>query len=369
MGDARDKKYMAEALALAARGAGDVAPNPLVGCVLVKNDAVVGRGWHKRVGGPHAEVEAIADAGDSAAGSTAYVTLEPCNHKGRTGPCTQALLRAGIREVVFALADPTPEAGGGGAFLEKEGVLVRRNVLEQQARDQNRFWLHALETGRPYLIAKFAASLDGKIATHTGDSKWITGEIARERAHELRRQVDAIIVGANTVIADDPSLTARTGTESYYPLRVVLDSTARSSPGAKVFERSGRGAILATTNSANESDLNRFREHGVEVLMADPDQNGRPDPGHLLNVLRNKGLNSVMVEGGGETIGAFHDAGLIDEVWAFIAPVLFGGAGPSPVSGDGINKISHALRLADAQTEILGNDLLVRGRIPRKEVA
>lgn len=373
MGDAQDRKqtqdlpFMREALALAERGAGRVAPNPLVGCIVVKDGAVVGRGWHEGPGRPHAEVVALKNAGDAARGATAYVTLEPCNHTGRTGPCVDALLQAGVAEVVYALADPNPQAAGGAEALREAGVAVHSGVLEKEAREQNRFWLRWLETKRPYVIAKFAASLDGKLSTRTGDSKWITGPASRARAHELRRQMDAIIVGADTVIADDPSLTSRIETaERQYPLRVVLDTAGRTPPGAKVFDRAGKGALIVASDKTPPARLGAYREHGVEILQIETDDNGRPDLDALLDALGARGINAAMVEGGGAVLGSFFDAGLVDEVWAFIAPVIIGGKDANSVAGRGAARLADAWRLDNAETELLDGDVLLRGRV-RKE--
>ena len=358
------QNYMRRALMLAARAEGRTAPNPLVGCVIVNKDEIVGEGWHEGPGLDHAEISALKSAGDAARGGTAYVTLEPCNHRGRTGPCAEALIDAGLAEVIYAVADPNPLAAGGGARLEQAGIKVMRSEFEKEARALNRFWLHTLTENRPFVVAKFAASLDGKIATASGDSKWITGENSRARAHDLRRQVDAVIVGADTVIADDPSLTARSDkSETRHPLRIVLDSTARTSPGAKVYDRAGKGAMLVTTAAAPENHLNRFREHGVEILTLDAGRKGRPDLDALLNKLGARGFNGVMIEGGGAVLGSFFDAQLVDEVWAFIAPVIIGGAGKSPVAGDGVAAIADAFRLEDIETQTLCPDILMRGRV------
>lgn len=364
MGDARDDiRFMELALRLAGRrDAGRVSPNPRVGCVLVKDGAIIGEGWHEGAGEPHAEIAALKNAAGAARGATAYVTLEPCNHTGRTGPCVEALIDAGVAEVVYAVADPNPLAAGGAERLRAAGVKARRGVCEDDARSLIRHWLHRAETKQPYVVAKFAASLDGKIAAESGDSKWITGAEARAEAHAIRREVDAILVGANTVIADDPSLTARSGEHVVYePLRIVLDSTARTSPGAKVFDRSGRGALLATTDAAPAARLAAFREHGVEILRL-PAIAGRPDVTALLDHLGAREINSVLVEGGGETLGAFFDAGAVNEVAGFIAPIIIGGGKPS-ISGVGIDKIADALRLHRASFHTVGGDIFVRGRV------
>lgn len=357
-----DTRFMERALALAANGAGLTAPNPMVGCVLVADGEIIAEGWHRGAGLPHAEVEALRAAGDKAKGATAYVTLEPCNHHGRTGPCAEALIAAGVAEVVYAMADPNGEASGGAARLAEAGIRTRSGICEGAAKTLNRFWTRRLKTGRPYVIAKFAASLDGRIATRTGDSQWITGTAARGRGHDLRAEVDGIIVGANTVIADDPALTARpAGRDMRRPLRIVLDSRARTSPGAHVYDRAGKGALIAATDAAPQARLDVFREHGVDILTLPKDESARPDAEALLDELGARGLNAVMIEGGGDVLGAFFDARLVDEVWAFIAPVIIGGPAKAPVGGDGAATLADALRLADVTTEVLDGDILMRG--------
>lgn len=365
MGD--DRHYMMLALELASQGCGKTAPNPAVGCVIVKDGAIVGDGWHKNAGAAHAEAEALAVAGERARGATAYVSLEPCNHHGRTPPCAEALVTAGVSEVVFAMADPHRPAAGGGDYLRSHGVKVRSGVCEDEARELNRFWIHCIATGRPYVIAKFAMSLDGKIATRLGDSKWITGPEARERAHALRGKVDAIAVGVGTVIADDPSLTARDGAEVMNrPLRVVLDSTGRTSPSAAVFDRAGRGALVVTTDRAASARLDAYRALGADVLVLAADATGRPDIADLIPALAARGVCGLMVEGGATLLGAFFDAGAVDEVWAFIAPVVIGG-GTGAVAGVGVDRIAEAFALTDPACEHLGRDILVRGRIARPQ--
>jgi diaminohydroxyphosphoribosylaminopyrimidine deaminase/5-amino-6-(5-phosphoribosylamino)uracil reductase len=355
-----DTRFMTRALELARLGEGLTSPNPMVGCVLVKDGKIVGEGWHRGAGLPHAEPVALIAAGDRTRGATAYVTLEPCSHHGRTPPCTEALLKAGVREVVYALADPHPVAAGGATRLQASGLKVRAGVLESEARDLNRAWLHTLKRNRPYVIAKTAMSLDGRIATREGDSKWITSLASREEGHKLRRMADAIIVGAETVIADDPALTARIEGEIRAPLRVVLDSKGRTSPGAMAFDRSGKGAILATTAAATPSRLERFRKHGVDALVLPADEKGRPHVDELLEALRARGVVTALVEGGGEITGGFLDADLIDEVWLFIAPILIGG-GKSAFAGEGASRLAD-IRTFDFDAPImLGLDLLMRG--------
>ena len=356
----RDRRLMTRALELARHGEGLTAPNPMVGCVLAKNGGIVGEGWHKGAGLAHAEAEALAAAGGKARGAAAYVTLEPCKHFGRTPPCADALISAGVAEVVYALADPHDLAAGGATRLQAAGVKVRGGVMEAEARDLNRAWLHGLKTGRPYVIAKAAMTLDGRIATRSGDSKWISGEPAREKAHELRRAADAILAGAGTIIADDPALTARCGGEIRHPLRVVVDSKGRTSPGAKAYERGGRGALLAATTAAPADRLGRFREHGVETFTLPADDDARVDLEALLTALYARGVVTALVEGGGALLGALLDADLVDEVALFLAPMVLGG-GVSAFDGAGPARLVDARAFEFFAPERLGRDLYIRG--------
>lgn len=376
MGDARpetaiepqeERSAMQRALELARRAIGETAPNPMVGCVLMKApDVVVGQGWHKGPGTDHAETMALKEAGDAARGATAFVTLEPCNHTGRTGPCVEALIKAGVAEVVYAAADPNPIAAGGGETLRAAGVKVRSGLCEEEAKDLNRAWLHALKHLRPYVVAKSAMSLDGRIATAAGESKWITSPESRAAGHKLRMQADAVLVGAATVTADDPALTARTETGTRAPLRVVLDSTGRTSTGAKIYERSGNGALLATTARASSDRISAYSEMGVETLILPADLSGRPEITELLGALYERDVLHLMIEGGGEVLGGFFDADLIDELHLFIAPKLIGGGKPA-FGGDGVGALSDSSRFDLTQMEPLGPDQHWRGR--RKETA
>lgn len=369
-----DRRYMERALELARTAEGFTSPNPMVGCVVVKDGRVVGEGFHARPGGAHAEVAALKEAGDAARGATLYVTLEPCNHHGRTPPCADAVLDAGVAEVVYALADPNPTAAGGAARLAAAGVKTRGGVCEKEARRLNRFWLTKLRTGRPHVIAKFAASLDGRIATRTGQSQWITGAEARARSHDLRQACDAIIVGANTVIADDPTLTARPerdlgGLAARHPLRVVLDSNGRAPVTAKVFDATGDAqTLVAATDMTPASRQARLAERGVETAILPRDDRGRPRLPALLGELAARDVTSLIVEGGAETLGAFFDGGLVDEVQAFISPRIIGGPAPGAVAGAGFASLADTARLEDVAIEPLGEDVLIRGLV-RKERA
>lgn len=364
----QDQFYMMRALALAKNGLGRTAPNPMVGCVIVKNQTIVGEGWHVGAGQPHAEIVALAAAGNKANGASVYVNLEPCNHHGRTSPCTDALLAAGINELVYAVADPNPLAAGGSRVLQQNGVLVRCGICQKQAKDINRFWLHGFCHERPFIIAKFAMSLDGKIATRTGDSQWITGPESRAKAHDLRREIDGIVVGSGTVIADNPSLTARNDKQTIAePIRVILDSMAKTPISAKVYNGDKSKVILVTTKQAPQARLAQFVEHGVQVLTIAADHGGRPQIAVLLEALYARGVRSLMVEGGAQVLGSFFDAKLVDEVWAFVAPVLIGGAGPSPIAGAGVARLQDCPRLTEVKTQILGCDFLLRGTVKSKE--
>lgn len=351
---------MRRALALAARGAGSAAPNPMVGCVLVRGGEVVGEGFHRAAGGPHAEAEALAIAGENARGATAFVTLEPCAHFGRTPPCADALIRAGVAEVAFAMGDPNPTASGGAAKLRDAGMRVRSGLFDGDARHLNRGWLMGLRSSRPYVTAKAALSLDGRIATRDGDSRWITGEPAREDAHRLRAEQDAIAVGAGTAIADDPALTARNGTEVRHPLRIVFDSRGRTSPGAHAFDRNGRGAMLIATDGLPAARRSALEEVGVDVAIVETDRRGRPDLDAALSAIFARGVNRLMIEGGGALLGACLDADLIDELHLYFAPILVGG-GRSAFDGDGVARIADARGFRFSAPEPLGRDFVLRG--------
>ena len=360
--------FMDRALALARAHLGETSPNPTVGAVLVKDGRIIAEGYHRAAGEPHAEIEALRQAGDAARGATLYVTLEPCDHHGRTPPCSLAIIEAGVRQVYYATPDPNPVAGGGAQRMAAAGVEVHRGVGEEEAREINRFFFHHVRTGRPYVIAKFAASLDGKIATRTGDSQWITGSQARVRGHELRRQVDAILVGAGTVLADDPRLTARLPDGSpacHQPLRIVLDSRGRVPPDARILQPDLPGrTLIASTAAMSEARRQALVELGVEVVTLPADSSGRVSLSDLLAHLGQRQVQSLMVEGGGEVLGTFFAAGAVQEVWAFLAPMIIGGAAaPGPVGGVGPALLSEATRLRDVSIESLEGDWLFRAKV------
>ena len=322
-----DTAAMRRALELAAQGSATVSPNPMVGCILVRDGEIVGEGYHQQAGGPHAEIAALRAAGERARGSTAYVSLEPCNHTGRTGPCSTALIDAGVLRVVAAVADPDPQAAGGAGALEAAGVEVELGVLENEARHLNEVFFHGVRTGRPFFVAKAAVSLDGRIAAADGTSQWLTGVDLRRRAHELRAAVDAVIVGSQTVLSDDPRLTVRL--DDYHapqPLRVVLDRRGRVGPDRHVCD--GEAPTLLYSG-------------GLDRL-----------PG----VLWGRGVRSALVEGGAQVVGSFLRAGLADKLVVHVAPLLLGAQGRPLLDGDWAQTLADAPRLQLHSVEQVGGD-------------
>lgn len=333
-----DERHMRRALALAARGQGSVEPNPMVGCVIVRGNRVVGEGYHRRFGGPHAEVHALRDAGRLAKGAAAYVTLEPCCHFGKTPPCTGALIAAGISRVIVAMRDPFPKvAGKGFRQLKAAGITVAVGLLEAEAVELNRPYLTLQRQGRPWVILKWAQSIDGKIATRTGDSQWISCERSRALAHRIRGRVDAVIVGVGTAIADDPLLTCRHGRPKRTAIRIVIDPRLRL-PLKSQLVRTARKVptmVVADRRLVSGPAARRLARTGVEVLGVPSTRSGL-DLDHLLDELGRRRMTNVMVEGGGQTLGRFYDAGLADEAIIFVAPRLIGGGtAVAPLAGLG----------------------------------
>lgn len=408
---------MRRALALAERGRGTASPNPLVGCVIVQpgkpgagtksganthsgSGAVVGEGWHERAGEPHAEANALAAAGERARGATAYVTLEPCNHHGRTPPCAAALIAAGVARVVYAVSDPNPVAAGGGDTLRAAGIAVTAGVLRGEAEAQNRAWLTVSRLGRPFVLYKTAMTLDGKIATQAGDSRWVTGAAARERVHRWRGELDGIVVGIGTVLKDDPQLTARAagadGKLPRSPVKIVFDTHARTPVSARLFEPdaagnpartvivvgaeavegardrvaalASRGAdILAVpladgTAGAGARDLLAARAGTQDAPAAQPGQ-GTPDVMAALRNLAQRGLTGLLLEGGGTLAWSFLRAGAIDRAAWFVAPKLVGGHAATPLAGEGVAHMNDATLIEDMEIERIGDDWLFSGRV------
>jgi len=365
MDEAPDLRWMARALGLAARGLGLTSPNPAVGALLVRHGEVVGEGAHLRAGGPHAEATALAEAGERAQGATCYVTLEPCAHQGRTPPCAEALIAAGVAEVVAACPDPNPLVNGRGIErLRAAGVRVRLGVAEAEARALNRAFFGAMSRGRPHVTLKTAMTLDGKIAAWDGASRWITGEAARLEAHRLRFLADAVLVGVGTVLRDDPKLTVRLpDAPAKEPLRVVADSRLRTPADARVLAAGDPSrTLVACVEPAPADAAARLRARGVRVLELAEDR-GRVDLGALLSALGRLDVVAVLVEGGAELAWGLVDAGLVDRVAFFVAPRLLGGrTAPGPLGGPG-RTLKDALPLAGVTWRRVGDDLLVEADV------
>jgi len=360
--------YMEQALSLAKLALGQVSPNPAVGAVVVKNDVVVGQGYTQPPGSLHAEVLALKQADEQARGGVMYVTLEPCCHYGRTPPCTQAIIAAGIIEIHLAMLDPNPLVlGRGRDELEREGIKIYVGEYEEEAKEINEAYTKFITIGMPFITAKFAVSLDGKIATKNGDSKWISGEEARRYVHNLRYTADAIMAGVNTILTDDPHLTARScggrgGTAKKQPLRVIVDGKGRTPLTARVFSEPGK-TLLALGRLVKPEEATAFAQVGAELLEL-PSEEGLVDLGELLKVLGSREIASVLVEGGGTLFGSLFDCGLVDKVIAFIAPIIIGGKeAKTAVSGKGVDKVIDSLRLKRVKIEKLGEDLMVSGYI------
>lgn len=358
-----DIEYMRRALALAERGRGTASPNPMVGCVIVQNQEVVGEGYHAQAGGPHAEVAAYAAAGERpVAGATVYLTLEPCTHWGRTPPCAPLLIEKKPSRVVIAMEDPNPRVSGSGiAALREAGIPVEVGLCAYEARRLNEWYIKHMETGRPFVIAKCAMTLDGKIATRTGHSRWVTGEESRRRVHELRNTVDAILVGSRTVMLDDPSLTTRlNGREGRDPIRVLLDAGEYLDSGRRVFSVKSN----APTWVAVCQDRDYPFASGVIRVPPGP---GGVDMAALMDELGKRNITSLMIEGGGTTLGTAFEAGIVDKVLFFIAPKIVGGKDAvTPVEGMGFASMDEAILLEDVATTHCGEDLLVEAYVKNR---
>ena len=360
--------YMEQALSLAKLALGQVSPNPAVGAVVVKDGIVVGQGYTQLPGSWHAEVVALNQADKKARGGVMYVTLEPCCHYGRTPPCTRAIVAAGITEVHLAMLDANPLVSGRGKDeLEREGIRVYLGEHEKEAKKINEAYTKFITTGMPFVTAKFAMSLDGKIATRSGDSKWISGEEARKHVHNLRSTSDAIMVGANTVLADDPRLTARScgdkgGIAKKQPLRVIVDGKGRTPLTARLFSEPGK-TLLALSKLVTPEEKEVFAQAGAELLEL-PSKEGLVDLEKLLQALGEREITSVLVEGGGILLGSLFDCKLVDKVIAFVAPIIIGGKeAKTAVSGKGVDKMVDSIRLERVNLEKLGEDLMVSGYV------
>ncbi len=359
---ARDLDLMREALNLAEEGRYGALPNPLVGAVVTdQSGQIVGRGAHRYWGGDHAEVEALRQAGDGARGGTLYVTLEPCTHHGKTPPCADRIVAAGVNRVVIAMADPNPAAGGGADVLRRHDIEVVEGVCAGPARQLNRRWLTLIERHRPWIALKAAVSLDGRIATRTGESQWITGEAARRRGLELREELDAILVGVGTVLADDPRLTRRLQLNPAGKLlRIVLDSELRTPESSRLVREHPESVLLVHTERAPEKRRQRLQALGVSCEIVSQHTDGRVSVAHCMRMLASMMVSAVLVEGGASVHGAFVDAGLVDEAFWFVAPRIIGGtAAPAAVGGTGHGHLAEALQLQIEGVHRHGDDLEV----------
>jgi diaminohydroxyphosphoribosylaminopyrimidine deaminase/5-amino-6-(5-phosphoribosylamino)uracil reductase len=351
-----EQKYMARAIELARRGLYTTDPNPRVGCVLVRDGIVVGEGWHERPGGPHAEVVALTAAGGNARGASAYVTLEPCNHHGRTGPCSEALLAAGVARVVYASADPNPLAVGGGARLAAAGVTVDTGLLAAEAEALNPGYLRRMRGGLPWVRVKLAASLDGRTALAGGESRWITSKAARTDAQYGRARSSLVLTGIGTILADDPALNVRVAESDRQPLRVILDSHLRTPSDSRVINREGKVLVVAVSDDpARRQSLER---QGVEIaLVAATD--GRPDLHEVLKLLAARGANEIWVEAGATLAGAFVQHGLFDELVVYLAPTLLGPDARALVTLPPLAALDERVRLRFTGSRQVGDDLCI----------
>ncbi|MBS3786722.1 bifunctional diaminohydroxyphosphoribosylaminopyrimidine deaminase/5-amino-6-(5-phosphoribosylamino)uracil reductase RibD [Candidatus Bipolaricaulota bacterium] len=362
MNENTGRNYMKRALRLAKRGGGFVNPNPQVGAVIVRDGEIVGEGYHEMFGGPHAEVKALQDAGESASGATLYVNLEPCVHYGKTPPCTKKIIESGLDRVYVAIEDPNPRVAGKGIKrLREEGIKVSVGLMEEEARKVNEIFLHYVEKNRPFVLLKLAMTLDGKIATRTGDSRWISSETSRKLVHELRARYSAVGVGVSTVIADDPRLNVRNA-EGPDGARFVFDSNGRTPESSRIFTISSDApTIIATGETLPEDSLTKFEKNGAKVWQFRK-KRGHLDLDGLLERMGERGYDSLLVEGGGEIAWSFIDQNLVDKIRFFYSPKIVGGKEAVPsVGGRGRATVEDALGIEDLKVEEIGGDVSVVG--------
>ncbi|WP_051081842.1 bifunctional diaminohydroxyphosphoribosylaminopyrimidine deaminase/5-amino-6-(5-phosphoribosylamino)uracil reductase RibD [Megamonas rupellensis] len=364
-----DEKYMRLAMQLAGNAIGRTSPNPLVGAVIVKDNRIVGCGWHRKAGTPHAEVHALNQAGELAQGADVYVTLEPCAHYGKTPPCAKALVEAKVKNVYGGLLDVNPKvAGKGFKILEDAGIHVEYGFLQDELRKQNEVFFKWIEHKKPFIVLKAAMTLDGKITTATGQSKWITNETSRAYGYKLRDIYDGIMVGINTVIEDNPMLTARVD-GGKNPIRIVVDSSLKIDINANVVQDKSAKTIVATTDKADKDKILKLQAQDVDVIVVDKDENDKVDIEKLLDILGQQNICSILVEGGATLSGSFVAKKLVDKVYFFIAPKIIGGKeAKTPVAGTGILNLQEALALKDIQIEKLEEDILIIGRVDKDKV-
>lgn len=351
-----DKKFMEQALDLAKLGEGWTSPNPMVGAVIVKNGQIIGKGFHEKFGGNHAEVNAIKSAKENCDGAEIYISLEPCSHHGKTPPCIEAIIKAGIKKVVFAAKDPNLSSiNKSERILKKAGINVESGVLEATAKKINEQYFYFHENQKPFIALKFASSLDGKLATNTNDSKWITNETARKKARYLRSKYQAILVGAKTVIEDDPHLGSRQKNKKD-PLRIILDSTLSTNPKSQVYR--DENVIIFCTKQADDQKIKNFEKTGIKVINT---HKSKISVEYLVRELKKLNVISVLVEGGGKVLGSFLDSQQFNRVYAFYAPIIVGGDKSTSISGTGFNTIEESPRLKNTQLELLGDNFLLTG--------
>lgn len=367
------ESYMKRAIELAVLGTGYASPNPLVGAVIVKDGVVIGEGYHQKYGAPHAEINAFRDAdarGNDTQSADLYVTLEPCSHYGKTPPCAEEVIRRKIKRVFIGMKDPNPlVAGRGISMLQKAGIEVSCGILENECRRINEPFIKFITTKLPFVCMKAAMTLDGKIASYSGDSKWVSGGESRELVHRYRNKYMAIMVGCSTVIADDPELICRLPDGGRNPLRIIVDSKASSALSSKVFQTAeDRKTLLATTKVASSDKLEQLRNMGVQVLVLPEDERGRVNLNELMKKLGEMKIDSVLLEGGGTLNFSALKAGIVDRAAFFIAPKIIGGKdAKTPVEGEGMRLMSEAIELEQTETSFVGSDLLISGLIGGKK--
>ncbi len=361
-----DIRFMQLAIDQAKRGQGRTSPNPCVGAVIVRDNSVVGQGYHRRAGTPHAEINAIADAGQSCSGATLYVTLEPCNHTGRTPPCSRAVVAAGLKRVVIGMADPNPVAHGGADYLKVQGLEVEMGVLEDECRRLNHPFVKHSTTGLPWVVMKAGMSLDGMISRKRGHGGAITGPESKKRVHDLRDRLDAILIGIGTALIDNPSLTTRLPDGGRDPLRVILDSRLQLPPEAKILQQQSLAATWIFCGPfASEERLEKLKQAGAVIHRVEIDQAGRLELHQILQLLGKSDIASILVEGGAAVHGSFLRAKLVDQVFLFTAPYFIGNKGMPLIAGYSVNEQDTPVTLTEMSTEQLGKDLLIQGLVAR----
>lgn len=363
-----DNQYMRRAIELARKGVGSTNPNPLVGAVIVKGNRIIGEGYHEYYGGPHAEVNAFANATEDVGGAKMYVTLEPCSHYGKTPPCAKKIVEKGIKEVVIGMKDPNPIVEGRGIkILQENGIKVTSGVLEKEVRELNDVFIKYITTKMPFCIMKTAMTMDGKIATYTGDSKWITNELSRQYVHEIRNRVSAIMVGIGTVLKDNPKLTTRLkDREGRNPIRVVVDSSGRIPMDCEVLNSlSEAKTIIAVTNRAKKEKVEEIINKGAEVIVT-PEKCGKVDITYLMKELGQRNIDSVLLEGGGTLNFSALNEKIVDKVVTFIAPKIIGGeSSKTPVEGNGIEFMAEAIELENMKFTNFNQDLMIEGSLKK----